>query len=407
MGNPAIGSTTQTLPSISQASSGISLMETLVSVVNAGSNPHQYVLEDLSGNLVVETRISTESSYLLADAVLATELITPTHLVVIHDTVNALGPIGVEYTTTFSPSSFEATETIAHATTADLVSIAKVWDTFEVFDRDAALEDTITALGTLDPEVNYNHLLTSTVHVNDSLVTGQAEFIIENTTVTDTWTHYTERSEALTDIANVSDLQTWWSIQSEALESSAIASEAFDHAGSIYSDNLNDTVNAFGGIWAKDFGAIAWTMNSKSGALTNYDNYGFDSIAFHGGKLYATSPEGLFEMGADDDDGRDINAISKGGFLDFGVEEKKRVSDIYVGYTGGELECDVETYDGPEEVYTYEMEYRDADAPRNSRLKVGRGLSSRYWRFAFRNIGGADFQIHDVAVRTGMSKRRL
>jgi hypothetical protein len=71
------------------------------------------------------------------------------------------------------------------------------------------------------------------------------------------------------------------------------------------------------------------------------------------------------------------------------------------------MECDVETYDGPEDVYTYEMEPRDADAPRNNRLKIGRGLNSRYWRFEFRNVSGADFQLQDVAVQVTTSKRRL
>ena len=67
----------------------------------------------------------------------------------------------------------------------------------------------------------------------------------------------------------------------------------------------------------------------------------------------------------------------------------------------------IDVYDLLKEVYTYEMEHRDAGAPRNNRIKPGKGLSSRYWRFTFRNVGGADFQIHDVAVELARSKRRL
>jgi hypothetical protein len=89
------------------------------------------------------------------------------------------------------------------------------------------------------------------------------------------------------------------------------------------------------------------------------------------------------------------------------MEETKRMSDLYVGYTGGRLQCDVETYDGPQDVYNYLMEERDADAPRNNRLKIGRGLSSRYWRFTVKNLEGADFQLHDMTAVIGRSNRRL
>ena len=177
--------------------------------------------------------------------------------------------------------------------------------------------------------------------------------------------------------------------------------------GSIANTTVTDTFYVTDSAWAKDFGALAWTLNTQTGGLTTYDNFGFKSMVEHKGVLFAASPEGIFTIDGGTDDGRYITANAKTGFLDFGEEQTKRISDLFVGYTGAGMNVSVETYDGPQEVYTYEIEEREIIAPRNSRIKIGRGLSSRYWRFEFNNVDGAEFQIYDLAAVVGRSHRRL
>jgi hypothetical protein len=161
-------------------------------------------------------------------------------------------------------------------------------------------------------------------------------------------------------------------------------------------------------IWALDPSLLAWSMNTETTGVSRYTNFGYTSLVQHNGVVYATSPEGVFALDADNDNSAHIDASFTTGFLDLGEESKKRLSSVYLSHRGGELECDVETYDSRDEhVYTYSIEERATDAPRNTRIRIGKGLTSRYWRFTFKNVAGADFQVSEIAVEVGTSNRRL
>ena len=53
------------------------------------------------------------------------------------------------------------------------------------------------------------------------------------------------------------------------------------------------------------------------------------------------------------------------------------------------------------------MEAREADQPRNNRIKIGKGLNSAYWRISINNVDGADFTVSSIAADTAASRRRL
>jgi hypothetical protein len=401
------GTISQTLVSIAQTAEGQQLLNALIhGTAVARGDPFGTFEAALfetgygaSAMSWIEIKVLTGEG--IASDELTYEVITP-----FHDTAIASGDVvHVSQTTTlvglgFAKSMmFEAVMAVEHHTANATSSMQTGVLT--------TLTSTAIASDEIFPGITYNEILSSTAHASSEMVTGGFELVVDTANAYSETTHFTVSHQEVAESATAASLITAWALANEELAETALGSSSFSFEGSFYNETLTSVAIASDWLWAKDFGAVAWVLNTQSGGITNYNNFGFTSIAFHSGKLYATSPEGLFQLGADDDDGRKIDAEVKGGFLDFGVEEKKRVSDIFVGYTGGDLECDVETYDGPEEVYTYDMEYRDADAPRNNRLKVGRGLSSRYWRLSFRNVNGADFQIHDVTVEVAASKRRL
>ena len=250
--------------------------------------------------------------------------------------------------------------------------------------------------------------VTDVLQVSGQLVTGQSEQVTSILVVDEATPTYTViASEEASASFTVDDADTANVTQFQDLLSGLIVSDLITFDGSVLNNTVTDTLLVKDTYWSKDFGAIAWVLNPELGGVSSYTNFGFNSFAEHNGTLYATSPEGVFALTGSTDAGRYISAHVKTGFLDFNQDRTKRISDIFVGYTGGQLEFDVETYDSPQEVYTYVMEEREMDAPRNNRLKVGRGLSSRYWRFAIRNIDGADFQVYDVTAEVATSKRRL
>lgn len=287
------------------------------------------------------------------------------------------------------------------------VSSTLTIDESVILGRTTAILDAAVINGTLQTYGEFLNEETEGLVIDDGHVEGFGAIATSVMTLDDSYTFDVVAQQEVTEVFTADDRDVAFVETFEELSSEFTISDLVSYEGSIYNNTASDTMVIKDGYWAKDFGALAWVLNTETGGLSTYDNFGFTSLVEHEGVIYAASQEGVFALTGDTDDGRYISATVKTGFLDFNREQTKRISDIFVGYTGGQLEFDVETYDGPQEVYTYAMEEREADAPRNNRLKVGKGLSSRYWRFAIRNVDGADFQVYDVTAELASSKRRL
>lgn len=356
--------------------------------------------------LVSDTLLSITTQS-LTDVVNATDVITSDAGPTLHDTVNASESFAQTWTANISTGKWKyAGESFDFSLSEALTDVVNATDT-QTFFRYNNLHDTGYVSNVLTPSGTMSNTLTSAVNASDSQVIGLGEAITDAANASDTQTLLVEPGQLFTDTATATDVL----VESVAWYATLIdqvgASNQLIFGASVLHNTLTSTVSANDVIWAADLAAIAWVLNTETSGLSTYDNFEFSSLAWHDGVLYGVSPAGLFSLTGDDDQGRNIAANVKTGFLDLGSEQTKRISDLYVGYTGGELECDIESYDGPQEVYTYQLEERDANAPRNNRMKVGKGLSSRYWRFDLKNINGADFQLYNIEANIGRSKRRL
>lgn len=181
----------------------------------------------------------------------------------------------------------------------------------------------------------------------------------------------------------------------------------FQGGSSTFNVALVDTLIATSDLVARDLDATAWVLNTESGAVSRYSDFDFNSLASNGGLLFGASADGLYVIAGDKDEDRDVNTDVTTGFMDLGSDMRKRVSDVYFGYTGGQMKATVEAYNGPTDNYTFEDRFREGDAPRNNRIKTGRGLTSRYWRISMKNISGDDFKLQDVTLNVAESRRRL
>lgn len=152
----------------------------------------------------------------------------------------------------------------------------------------------------------------------------------------------------------------------------------------------------------------AWTANTENMAMSRYENWPFNSMAEVDGRLVALSPAGayLLERGVDDD-GESIPASMRGGMTDLGDGSLKRVSYAYMGYEGGKVSLTVGTTESGAEVsYTYSAMPRTATDPSAGRIKLGKGMRSRYWRFTIANEDGDDFMLFDMGVLIdGLSRK--
>ena len=343
----------------------------------------------------------------------ASEAITYDSTISYGDTVSAsetIGPVIWDANLWPEPAVGSWGEKIQVFLSESITDTVNATDSFALIGRSLEMEDAFyVATPEITSSVEHTETLSATVDASEvlepgaseSLTTGNAvlvtgtitDTLIPNHTHADSFTATSSIVESAAPNATLIDIVN-------VIDTRIIASMTANQS-------IHETLTATEVLWASDFAALAWVLNTETAGLSTYDNFGFNSVAAKDGVLYATSPEGVFALNADADQTRNIDARVQTGMLDFDIKTTKQISDVFIGYTGGQLQYEVETYDGPSDVYTYEMPERDSDAPRNNRVKPGRGLRSRYWRFGIENIDGADFQLHDQVAVVAASKRRL
>jgi hypothetical protein len=157
----------------------------------------------------------------------------------------------------------------------------------------------------------------------------------------------------------------------------------------------------------------AWVMTPETRAMRSYSNYAFNSYAVFNGRLFGAKDDGIYVLEGDTDAGQAIDGAKvRSGLLDFGSRQLKRVERAYLGYTAaGTLALRVTTTSpqGQKIDYTYRaVQPPMAEAPRETRVLIGKGLQSVYWAFELDNsLDGADFELHDVTVLPIVLSRKV
>lgn len=153
---------------------------------------------------------------------------------------------------------------------------------------------------------------------------------------------------------------------------------------------------------------VGYSVNTRVGAVSEYDNYPFNSFALIGGRPFAAADDGIYELVGDDDDGTPIHASLYTGLTDFGSSILKRLPNAWIGLTSnGEMVLKVVTTDkGFKKENWYRMAARPEGSPVDSRFSPAKGLLGRYWGFKLENIDGADFQLDSLKVWPLLTNRR-
>jgi hypothetical protein len=397
----------QTLPLVSQAAVGTTTFFSALGHMTLNSSVGASFTNEVPNVMLLTERILYEEGWSVAHVCTINGTYTYTREVGTLSSMQLSGtPSFVSWTTQLTAQPFYINSQVSSSITVPLVAASTLSGTAVISITTSVLDGAILN-GRLNTYGVFAQQVRDTLSIQGSVYTGIAETVSSSFRLDDLVSSVTTASEAASDAVVMSEVTVNVRKTFQDLSLALILDDQVTFAGGIANNTVRDTMYVHSSTWSKDFGAIAWVLNTETAGLTTYDNFGFNSLAEVNGVLYATSPEGVFAINGASDTGRSIQAAVKTGFLDFELEQTKRISDIFIGYTGGQLEFDVETYNEPQEVYTYAMEEREAGAPRNNRLKVGRGLSSRYWRFAIRNVDGADFQIYDVTAEVASSRRRL
>lgn len=145
-----------------------------------------------------------------------------------------------------------------------------------------------------------------------------------------------------------------------------------------------------------------WAMNTRTGAVTEYSNFVFNSFGKIGNVYLGASDDGLFALSGDNDAGDDIVARIKSGFAQFAGSKFTLLKGIYLGVRGeGDFVLRVTT--GDNKTYDYAVSTRDQ---RTTKVNVGKGLRARY--FAFELISaGQDFDLDTIEFVPIGAQRRV
>ena len=145
-------------------------------------------------------------------------------------------------------------------------------------------------------------------------------------------------------------------------------------------------------------------MNLADGAMTEYQQFQFNSFAVFAGKVLAAGAGGIVELTGSTDQGAQIAASVLTGLDDFGIDFNKRVTDAYVGAKSGSDMVFSVVVAGIK--YDYPLATTGADV-RNHKANLGKDLKHRYFQFGLANAGGADFALDGLAVRGVPLSRRV
>jgi hypothetical protein len=170
----------------------------------------------------------------------------------------------------------------------------------------------------------------------------------------------------------------------------------------IYTGDISDGLELTAAYISPGGGFTTWAMNTRTGAVTEYSNYQFNSFAAMGSKYLGANENGLYELNGDDDDGEDIIAQIKSGFAQWAGARFTLFKGIYLGVRGeGDFVLRLTTGDGS--TYNYGVSTRNM---RSTKVHLGKGLRARY--FAFELIStGQDFDLESIEFVPLIADRRV
>lgn len=150
-----------------------------------------------------------------------------------------------------------------------------------------------------------------------------------------------------------------------------------------------------------------WVLNTRKSALTEYNNFSFNSYAIFQGQVLACGPAGVVILGTQGLDGTTpIAAFWRSGMNDFGVSVHKRVPRAYhAGSQSGDLHFKAITVEGG--TRTYLLPWNNISGHTQRRIPIGRGPRSRFWQFEMSNVAGADFSTSSLMAYPQKIRRRV
>jgi hypothetical protein len=155
-------------------------------------------------------------------------------------------------------------------------------------------------------------------------------------------------------------------------------------------------------IAARLLGVVVYAMHTKVGAVTDFENFQFNSYAHRGHTYLAATPEGIFDLQGDADDGVAIDAELRKLDVDLASFHHKRVTDAYLHLHAS----------GPFRVLAFangvpaESLVVNGSGLHAHKVNLARGLTGSQLGFGYANEEGSDFLLDQIDYLVEVTSRR-
>jgi hypothetical protein len=254
---------------------------------------------------------------------------------------------------------------------------------------------------TLAPALIYNRSVAETLRLADTLARFFGADAVETIGIADVMSGTASMPGMLSETIGVAEAASPQMVL-RVVASDEIDVNAAQALNMLFKPTLADGIEISAAYLSPGGGVLTWAMNTRTGAVTEYQNYAFNSFARVGNKYIGASSSGLYELLGDDDDGTDIIATIRSGFAQWSGTHLGSFKAAYLAVRGaGAFVLRVLTADG--KTYNYSV---TAESMKTAKVNMGRGLRARY--FAFELVSaGQDFDLDTLEFIPLVADRRI
>lgn len=149
-----------------------------------------------------------------------------------------------------------------------------------------------------------------------------------------------------------------------------------------------------------------FVFNTSNRAVTEYQNYRFNSYARIGGNYYGAGPDGFIKLDGTTDAGANINWSLRTGQLDDKDIKLKRLPEVVMGLrASGPIRVRVRPDDN---TFTdYMLPAINTQTLRQQRVKCGKGVRGRYFAVELQGVNNATLELDSMQVNMTSTTRRI
>jgi hypothetical protein len=140
-------------------------------------------------------------------------------------------------------------------------------------------------------------------------------------------------------------------------------------------------------------------LNTKNTAVSEYLNYGFNSMTRFNDVFLIADQNGIYELdsSAEDEGGYKIKAAIKSGEIDTYNGNIQRLRNAWLNY---ESDGDLQLVTRADETITrkYALPLQDASGIDERRVKFERGIRDRVFDFKIENVNGSSMDIESMRI---------